>query len=176
MKILQNIKVNAIALLLFLAVIPNVANAQSKDFTLGAILAYGTEIENLGIGANAEFPVMEKLTISPSFIYYLPKSYGSIKTNWFEVNANANYYFVEDDKFDFYGLAGLNYSSVSVKYDGIYAGIVGNNSASDGRFGLNIGGGANWNLGSSITPFAELKYVIIDGGQLVLAAGVRFKI
>lgn len=47
-------------------------NAQ-EDTRLGAMLAYGTEIENIGIGANAEFPIMENLTISPSFIYYLPK-------------------------------------------------------------------------------------------------------
>jgi len=177
MMIFKHIKVTVVAVLLFFAFMPNTANAQSKDFSLGAKLAYGTEIENIGIGINAEFPIMEKLTISPSFIYYLPKDETFVKINWFEVNANANYYFVQDEEFDFYGLAGLNYTNVSVKYDGPYAGLIlGNTSDSDGRLGLNLGGGANWNLGGSITPFAEVKYVIIDGGQLVLAAGIRFKI
>ena len=41
------------------------ANAQSET-KLGALLAYGTEVESIGIGANAEFPIVEKLTISPS--------------------------------------------------------------------------------------------------------------
>lgn len=149
-------------------------SAQSET-KIGALIAYGTEVESIGIGANAEFPVMEKLTISPSFIYYLPKDESGIKINWFEFNANANYYFLDEDSIDVYGIAGLNYSNVKVKYDDAF-GFGGDYSASDGRFGLNIGGGANFDIGSSITPFAELKYVIIDGGQLVIAAGVKFNI
>ena len=94
---------------------------------------------------------------------------------WFELNANANYYFVQDDQFDFYGLGGLNYSSVNVKYDDSAFGGYGA-SASDGRMGLNLGVGGNLNTSGNIIPFAELKYVIIDGGQLVIAAGVRFNI
>lgn len=152
------------------------ANAQSET-KLGGLLAYGTEIESIGIGANAEFPIAEKLTISPSLIYYFPKDEAGIKINWFEVNANANYYFLDEDGIGVYGIAGLNYSSVKVDYDdSAFGGFLDEYSASDGRFGLNLGGGANFNIGSSITPFAELKYVIIDGGQLVIAGGVKFKI
>lgn len=150
-------------------------NAQEIDTRIGGMLAFGTEIENVGIGANAEFGIIENLSVSPSFIFYLPKENGYYKTTWFEINANANYYFLQDEKFDVYGLAGLNYSHVKVKYDGPTFGIY-DGSATDGRVGLNIGGGANLNLDGNITPFAELKYVIIDGGQLVIAAGVKFKI
>jgi outer membrane protein X len=133
------------------------------------------EIENIGIGANAEFPIMENLTISPAFIYYLPKDESGIKITWFEFNANANYYFLVEDSIDAYGIAGLNYSSVKVSYDN--NSVFGQDlSASDGRLGLNLGGGANFNLDGNLTPFAELKYVIIDGGQLVIAAGVKFNI
>lgn len=146
-------------------------NAQ-EDTRLGAMLAYGTEIENIGIGANAEFPIMENLTISPSFIYYLPKEEYGMKMNWFEINANANYYIVSQDNMSVYALGGLNYSSVKVSFDDAW---LGSYSSSDGRFGLNLGGGVNFNLGG-ITPFAELKYVIIDGGQLVAGAGVKFNL
>lgn len=154
------------------------ANAQEIDTRIGGMIAYGTEIENVGIGANAEFGIMDRLSISPGFIYYLPKENGPIKTTWFEVNANANYYLLNEGKFDVYGLAGLNYSSVKVTYDGPSTpGFGGSFSGSDGRFGLNLGAGANMHLNNdSIMPFAELKYVIIDGGQLVIAAGVKFKI
>ncbi|SHF57782.1 outer membrane protein X [Salegentibacter echinorum] len=152
------------------------AEAQEIDTRIGAMLAYGTEIENVGIGANAEFGVMDRLSISPSFIYYFPKSEGPIKVNWFEINGNANYYLLQDEGFQLYGLAGLNYTNVKVKYDGPTGDYGYNFSGSDGRFGLNLGAGANLNLEGNITPFAELKYVIIDDGQLVLAAGVRFRI
>lgn len=149
--------------------------AESQENTkIGGMLAYGTEIENVGIGVNAEFPIMEKLTIAPSFIYFLPKDFGPIKINWFEFSANANYYFLSQPNLSVYGLGGLNYTSVKTKWDNTFFGQ--SASASDGRFGLNIGGGANFDIGSSITPFAELKYVIMDGGQLVLAAGVKFSI
>lgn len=147
------------------------------DTRIGAELAYGTEIENLGIGANAEFGVLDNLSISPSFIYYLPKEESYITVNWWEINGNVNYYFMQDEGFQLYGLGGLNYTNVNVKYEkDIFGGFGSNVSGSDGRFGLNIGGGANLKLDGNITPFAELKYVIIDGGQLVLAAGVKFKI
>jgi|TARA_R110000850_G_scaffold150497_1_gene273315 opacity protein-like surface antigen len=150
------------------------AQAQ-EDTRIGAFLAYGTEIENIGVGANAEFPVVENLTISPSLIYYFPKDEFGIKINWLEVNANANYYFVSNESMGVYALGGLNYSSVKISYDG--DSIFGESySASDGRFGLNLGGGINIETGGSIVPFAELKYVLIDGGQLVAGAGVKFNI
>lgn len=151
-------------------------NAQ-ENTKIGGMLAYGTEIENIGIGANAEFSILDKLSISPSFIYYLPKEEGPIKINWWEINGNANYYLVQDPNFQVYGLAGLNYTSVKVKYDGPSGSPYGGDfGGSDGKIGLNLGAGANLDLGSNITPFAELKYVIIDGGQLVLAAGMKFDI
>lgn len=161
-------------LLLAVAVLFTIQFVYSQEETrIGGFLAYGTEIENLGIGVNAEFPIIENLTISPSFIYYFPKEEFGVKLNWFEVNANANYYFVTNDNLGFYGLAGLNYSSIKVSYDDSF---FGSGSASDGRIGLNLGAGANFELGGSIVPFAEVKYVIIDGGQLVIGAGVRFNI
>lgn len=161
-------KLSLFAAILFFG---GILNSSAQDETrIGAMLAYGTEIENIGIGANAEFPIIENMTISPSFIFYLPKDEYGVKINWFEVNANANYYFLKDE-ISVYGIGGLNYSSVKVSYDDEF---FGGGSASDGRFGLNLGGGANFDIGGSILPFAELKYVIIDGGQLVLAAGVKF--
>lgn len=151
-------------------------SVSAQDNTrLGAMVAYGTEIENIGFGVNAEFPIMENLTISPGFIYYLPKDEAGISVNWWELNGNANYYFVQNENMGFYGLGGLNYTHVKIDFD---AGDWGGTSleSSDGRVGLNLGAGINFNIGSSITPFAEAKYVIIDGSQLVIGAGVKFNL
>src|SRR5690554_2555054 len=150
-------------------------NAQ-EDTRLGAMLAYGTEIENIGIGANAEFPIMENLTLAPSFTYFLPKDESSIvKTTFFELNANANYYFLQDDSFSIYGLAGLNYTNVKVKVEDFGLGF-GDASVSEGKIGLNIGGGVNFNLDKNWTPFTELKYVVSNFDQLVLVAGIKFNL
>jgi outer membrane protein X len=59
--------------LFLLSLIPLTANAQEIETRIGGMLTYGTEIENIGVGVNAEFGIMDKLSISPSFIYYLPK-------------------------------------------------------------------------------------------------------
>lgn len=151
------------------------ANAQ-EDTRIGGFLGYGSEIKTIGFGVNAEFPIIENLTIAPNFTYFLPKEESSIvKTTIFELNANANYYFLNDDTFGVYGLAGLNYTSVKVKVEDLGFGF-GGTSSSDGKIGLNIGGGANFNLGKSWTPFAELKYVLSDFDQLVLSAGVKFNL
>lgn len=158
----------------FMAGVLTTVQAQ-EETRIGAFVAYGSEIENIGIGANAEFPIAENLTISPSLIYYFPKEEFGIKWSWFEVNGNANYYFVNEDNIGVYALGGLNYSSIKVSYDESL-GFGGSSSASDGEFGLNLGAGANFDLGGSITPFAELKYVIINGGQLVAGAGVKFSL
>lgn len=150
------------------------AGSAQTDTRLGAMVAYGTEIENIGIGVNAEFPILENLTIAPGFIYYLPKDESGVSMNWWELNGNAHYYLLDSESLSFYGLGGINYSSVKVDFDG--GSGFGDMSASDGRVGLNLGAGANFSIGSNIVPFAEAKYVIIDGAQLVLGAGVRFGI
>ena len=141
---------------------------------LGAMLAYGTEIENVGLGVNAEFPIMESLTISPGFIYYLPKDEYGIDLSWWELNGNAHYYFVNNESTGFYGIGGLNYSHLQIDYGNDT--MLGDAEMSDGRVGLNLGSGANFNIGSSITPFAEAKYVIMDEAQLVIGAGVKFNL
>lgn len=152
--------------------------AQTVDTRVGGMVAYGSEIENVGVGVNAEFGILDKLSVSPSFIYYFPKEEGPVEATWFEINANANYYVLENTQFDVYGLAGLNYTHVKVDVDmpsvGGFGG--GSSSGSDSRFGLNLGAGGNINLSGGIMPFAELKYVIIDDGQFVIAGGVKFKI
>lgn len=167
-------KLKSTVLVLLVMILGLTYSVSAQENTrIGALIAYGTEVESVGVGVNAEFPIIENLTIAPSFIYYLPKDESGVKINWFEVNANANYYFVAQDNLGVYAIGGLNYSSVKVDFDSSYA--FAGSSASDGRFGLNLGAGANFELGG-ITPFAELKYVIIDGGQLVIGAGVKFNL
>ncbi|MFD2696853.1 outer membrane protein [Mesonia sediminis] len=146
-----------------------------KNTKIGAFMAYGSEIENLGLGLNAEFDLTEKLALSPSFIYYLPKDEYGFKANWWELNADAHYYFLQEEQINVYGLGGLNYSHIKVSYENAW-GYGGDYSASDGRFGLNLGGGINFNLNEKWLPFAEIKYVLIDDGQLVLGAGIKYVI
>lgn len=159
---------------LFIAICLLTANfaVAQEDTRIGGYLAYGTEIESLGIGATAEFPIATNLTIAPSLTYFFPREENGVDFDWFEVNGNVNYYFLDEDGVGVYGIGGLNYSSVKVSGDTGFGTI----SVSDGRFGLNLGAGANFKIGGSIIPFAEVRYVIIDQGQLVVQGGVKFNI
>ena len=140
---------------------------------IGAQLLYGTEVNSLGIGAIAELPVADRMVISPSFSFYFPNEEGFVKTSAFEINGNLNYIFVEQDNLTFYGLGGLNYTNVKVKVDMSQVGMS-NVSSSAGEIGLNLGAGANFNIGRNFVPFGEVKYILGGFDQLVLAAGLKF--
>ncbi|SNT07185.1 hypothetical protein SAMN05421640_2259 [Ekhidna lutea] len=130
-------------------------NAQSRA---GVGLAYGSEIENAGIGFNGEFAASSDINIAPSLIFYFKKN----NVSWWEINGNINYIFSENSA-TIYGIAGLNLTGIKVE------GIDTNT-----ELGLNLGIGANFDAGGSAIPFAEAKYVLGDFDQLSLFGGVRF--
>jgi outer membrane immunogenic protein len=144
--------------------------AAQAQIRIGGFLGFGTEVENPGLGINGEFTINDKVSISPNLLFYFPKKNGGVKQSVWELNGNVNYYFVSDNSFSFYGLAGLNVTNVKVKYNNFF-GYDG--SASDSELGLNLGIGANFTAGN-ILPFAEMKYTISDFDQLVIMAGIKF--
>lgn len=146
---------------------------------VGAHLGYGTEVESLAIGVNAEFFVAEKISIAPSFTFFFPKKEdydilgvtGTFKTSFWEINADGHYYFTDTDATTaFYGLAGLNLLGYKLTTEVDGAGSV---SDSDTEFGINLDAGANFTMGN-LMPFAEVKFETAGDGQLVLLAGLRF--
>ena len=150
------------------------SNAQT---TVGGGIAYGTDIESVGIHADGQFFINERMTIAPSILYYFPREIvEGFNFKWFEINGNINYYFITDEKVNVYGLTGLNVSIVSVPVF-TFSSIFGNgdtNNSSTTKIGLNIGVGADFDIGSNIIPFGQLRYNISSFNQLAIEAGVRF--
>ncbi len=144
--------------------------------TIGAGIGYGTEIESVGVMVNGQFFISDQLAISPDFTYYFPKKItDGFNFKWYEINANVNYYFNTEGSTKFYGLGGLNFSIVSIpSIDFGGFGTIG--GASSSKIGLNLGGGVDFKLEGNITPFAQLKYTLSSFDQLVIVAGIRFKI
>ncbi len=157
-----------IALVLFLT-ITHVTTAQTK---IGVFLGYGSEIETLALGANAEFFVNEKLSIAPGLVFFLPNDQSGYKISMWEVNGNVNYYFVTEGSVNFYGLAGLNIAGIKYNFDDntLF------DDGSDTELGLNLGVGANFEVGKNFMPFGEIKYAISDFDQLAIFFGLKFKI
>ena len=147
-------------------------------------IAFGSEIESVGITVGAEYFLSDKVSIAPDFIYYFTKKESQafsgseieVKSKLWELNGNVHYYFVDNSNIAFYGLGGLNYSHVGVKYKQteIGSGIVeAEFEADDGEVGVNLGVGANFTIRQNFTPFTELKYVGASTDQLVISAGLK---
>ena len=145
--------------------------------TVGGGIVYGTEVENIGINVTGQYFINENIAIAPSFTYYFPKTIvANYSFKWYEVNADGNYYFaIADSKIKPYGLAGLNVSIISFP-NASFGGFGSTTSDSSTKIGANIGGGASYDIGKNITPFAQLKYTLSSFNQLAIMAGVRFEI
>ena len=148
------------------------AEAQTKA---GVHFGYGSEIDRPLIGANAEFGITDKISIAPDFTYYFTEKIAYVKTSMWELNANAHYYFMDNDKFKVFGLGGLNYTHAKVTWDGPGWGFGGGGtSSSDSEIGFNLGGGATYDLTDKIQAFSTLKYTIGSTDQIVLFVGARY--
>ena len=156
--------------LVLAGVISLTTSAQTR---VGGLLGFGSEIESLAIGGLAEFMIKENMGISPQLVFFFGKNQNEVKTSMWEINANFNYYFMQDEV-DLYGLAGLNLATWKTKTDFMF---FDNYSVSGTELGLNLGLGANFHTNNDqLLPFAELKYVIGDFDQLCIFAGVKFNL
>lgn len=132
-------------------------NAQEKgDMAAGLNLSYGTKdgFSNFGIGAKFQYNLTDAFRIEPSATYFLKKD----NVNMWDINANVHYLFHVGDSFVIYPLAGLTFVGwkVSVEWEDMGA------SASETKFGANLGAGAQYWLTSSFGLNLEAKYQIVS--------------
>jgi len=157
----------------------------TAQMNVGGGIAYGTEIKTMGIDVTGQYFLKDNIAIEASFTYYMPKDLGNglgsdYKMKWSEFNANVNYYFnAGSGNIKPYGLGGLNMSFLTLPtfdFGSIFGGGSGVKEETHSEIGLNIGGGADFDLGKNYTPFVQLKYVLSDADQLQILVGVRFSI
>lgn len=135
-------------------------DTQAQDFKAGGGLAFGSEVEAIGIQATGVYNINEEFNGAADFIIFFPDNY-----DWWELNINGHYKFHSQDNVQVYGLAGLNFASWEVD--------TGVGSISDSEAGLNLGGGAEMGLDFA-NLYGEIKYILSDADQLVISAGLRF--
>ena len=96
---------------------------------------------------------------------------GPVDISMLEINANAHYYFTKSESANFYALGGLQFASISSSFD--LFGVSQSTSATE--IGLNIGAGANFNLGGfNLLP--EVKFTLGGTEQLHLGVSAMFPI
>ncbi len=156
--------------------------AQEKgDMAAGVHFALGTGdgFTNYGIGAKFQWNAIDKLRLEPSFTYFLKKDYLSM---W-DISANVHYQFVLTDRVALYPLAGLSVMGVKASVDvpeidmgelGSYGGE--SVSASETKFGCNIGAGVDFNLSEKLALNVEAKYKINGNwNRFIASVGLAYK-
>ncbi len=178
----MNTTLKTIAIALLFSLTALFTQKVKAQVTAGVGFAYGSKISTVGINITGQFFITENIAVAPAFTYYFPDTVGIIigyKRKWYEVNVDANYYpklNIIDGKLKPYGLAGVNYSIISFP-NYTYFGTINNDDLTSSKFGVNVGAGAEFDMGKKITPFVQLKYTIgFDSlNQAQIAAGIRFK-
>ena len=145
----------------------NFAQAQIKA---GGGLSLGTDANagdvGVGIHLRGVYDINETWRATADFNFFFVED----PFSFWDLNANANYIFSNNESSILYALAGLNFATAKVSIDlGPFGGNV---SESASELGLNIGAGGQMSLNETLDGFAELRYVIGDADQLVLSAGV----
>ena len=157
------------------------AFAQQGEKAAGLNLSYGTEIKNLGIGIKGQYGITDAIRAEASFDYFLKKEGLSM---W-DVNFNFHYLFPLSDKLKVYPLAGLSYTNWKLDISDVWDDLddyydddwdSDDSSSSTGKFGINLGGGIQYNITDMVTVSFEAKYQLInDFDQMIFGFGVAYK-
>lgn len=139
--------------------------AQKGQHAIGGNIAYGSEIESLGIGVKYQYNITDQFRLEPSTTYF----FGSNNWSMLDVNCNLHYLFPIAPSVTLYPLGGLTFTNWSVDLDG--------GSLNKDKFGVNLGGGAEFALNRDWALNMELKYQILGDSfdQAVFNVGVVYK-
>ncbi len=154
------------------------AFAQKGEKAVGVNLSYGTEISNLGIGVKGQYNFTDAIRAEAAFDYFLKKD----GLKMWDINVNVHYLFPVAEKFKVYPLAGLTYSNWSADYADMLGEELAeyldadDSSVSDGKIGVNLGVGAQYDINSKWAVNLEVKYQLIsDYNQAVFGVGLAYK-
>jgi opacity protein-like surface antigen len=132
----------------------------------------------MAISFKSIYEIGVPLHISPSFTFFYPhitkdqSSRQTISSIMFDIN--AHYIFNSLDKFEFYGIAGLDILFTKNKYssDGLPE-----SKESDNAMGLNLGAGTCMKITEKLNVYAEAKYIFNNKyNQFMLNSGILLNI
>jgi opacity protein-like surface antigen len=179
-----------ILLLMLIAVMAfSAANAQFTKVGGGLTFSSGYHFHNMNYNANKSgniaislkgiYKVSVPIEVSPSFTIFYPhivkdlNEKTTVTTMMFDLN--GHYIFNSLDKFEFYGLAGLDILLAwkRDKYTGTGAAIY---KESDNGLGLNLGAGSYMKLTDQFNLYLEAKYLLSKYDQFMVNAGILINI
>jgi opacity protein-like surface antigen len=171
--------------LLFSAFVIPVLNGQFTRIGGGAAYGSGywfqkTKVEEYRSGHFAGFiegvyKITVPIHVAGSFTFFYPhiEKYTSSKSSVYSMmfDINGHYMFNSLDKFEFYGIAGLDFLLTWHKQEIIVTGAE-SFTDNDNAFGLNLGAGTVFNMSEKASLFVEAKYTVSKYSQFMVNAGV----
>lgn len=158
--------------------------AQDAKWGVGVNVGYGTDISKAFLGARVSYDITDAFTVAGSFNHYFKETvsenadlgeYGSIgveeSLKYWDINADFHWNVLRNDWLKFYPLAGLTYmhGKFSSEVQGLEI------SDSEGKFGVNLGVGCQFDIASHWAVGVEGKYQFVDGGQFVPMGSVMYR-
>jgi len=143
-------------------------NIKAQEMEIGGGIAYGTNIQKVGLNLKLNYGLLEKMYISAYANFFMPEK---IEVNAVEAcsalttgNLDFHYRIINNEKFKLYPFAGVNYSRIGVINGGVEQDPV-------TSIGANVGAGFKWK-----SIFTELMYSTgnEDISQLTLTLGFLF--
>jgi len=122
------------------------------------------------------YEISVPIHVSPSVTFFIPHVYKefdmktTVNTLMFDIN--GHYVFNSLDKFEFYGLAGLNVL-LAWKREKYLEEVF---PESDNALGLNLGAGSYMKVTDQFDIYAEAKYILSKYNQFMLNVGVLINI
>ncbi|MEZ4888052.1 MAG: hypothetical protein R3E32_25215 [Chitinophagales bacterium] len=136
------------------------AQGQSK---LGFGLAYGTDIEEIGLQVRGDFKLGPVASFAPNFTYFFVDG----PFNFYTLNGDFHWNFYTSGGMHIYPLVGLNVTFYGFE-----------DIDTDSELGINLGGGLHVPITSNMDLYGEIKTVLGDEivDQAVVSFGLLFDI
>lgn len=148
-----------------------VSSSAMAQLSVGGGLGFGTDVEELSAFLRGEYQFAEQWRGAATLNFFFLEDIPGIDVGWTTFNLDAHYILSDNGSFQLYGIGGLNIAFIKV---GIDLGAFGSVNETTTEIGLNLGGGARLLVSERFAPFAELKYIIGNGSQLVIFLGAVY--
>jgi len=123
------------------------------------------------------YEITVPIHISPSITFFIPHVYKELEykytVNTLMFDINGHYVFNSLDRFEFYGLAGLDIL-LAWKKEKIDSEVL--NKESDNTLGLNLGVGSYMKMTEQFDLYFEAKYILSKYDQFMLNVGALINI
>lgn len=136
--------------------------AQQGEKNVGLNIKYGLDDpKSTGIGIKGQYGFTDKIRGEASFNYFMKKSH----VQMLDINANLHYIF-KFDEFGVYPLAGVTLQSANPDM-----------GDTESKFGLNVGGGAEYPITEKIKVNLEFTYKLASDhwDRSLIGIGVAYK-